>query len=440
MVHNMSKKQAKTGKNIKFYVKDIRCFEGKQVFDIRPLTFLVGENSTGKTTVLGCFSVLFRAIFPRYLENSIDFNMEPYNMGSFENIARKSKSKNGKKINNEFKIGFESQWPNLIIELCFRKDNTRAEPIVKYIDVKHDGNILKLNHKNKKIIYTIKSKNERYVPFPKFFIEEDIFMPIGIALDILQRKFIKDKKKDDSIANIIRSIRHDIQICLGNITNLAPVRSKPQRTYNSIREAPNPEGKEVPMYLMRISSTDVKKWEALRKQLITFGKNSGMFTDIKVEKFGKKSVGGPFELQFSIRGTQSNFMDIGYGVSQVLPLLVRILVQEDIKFVLQQPEVHLHPKAQAELASLFITSIKNKGHSFLIETHSDYMVDRARIEIQKGKINPDQVSVIYLETLKNGSVKAHNISFDKQGNVLNAPPGYRSFFLKEMDSVLGFNN
>ena len=435
----MSKKQVKTGKNIKFYVKDIRCFEGQQVFDIRPLTFLVGENSTGKTTVLGCFNVLCQAIAGYFVENMIDFNMDPYNMGSFENIARKPKSKKGEKIKNEFKIGFKSQQPSITVEICFKKNKTRAEPIVKYVDIKHGGNTFKLDYKNEKIIYQINSKDKKSFFFPKHWSEEDLFIPIRIIFNMIHREFIKGKKKHNTIINAIKTLQQDIRKCVQYILSVAPVRSKPQRTYNPIRETPNPEGKEVPMYLMRISSTDAKGWKALRNQLVNFGKSSGMFTDIKVEKFGKKSVGGPFELRFSVRGIQSNFMDIGYGVSQVLPLLMRIFWIQDIKFLLQQPEVHLHPKAQAELASLFITSIKSKGHSFLIETHSDYMVDRARIEIQRGKINPDQVSVIYLETLKNGSVKAHNISFDKQGNVLNAPPSYRSFFLKEIDRVLGFD-
>ena len=47
-------------------------------------------------------------------------------------------------------------------------------------------------------------------------------------------------------------------------------------------------------------------------------------------------------------------MDVGYGVSQVLPILVRIFTERDAKFLLQQPEVHLHPKGQVELASLLV--------------------------------------------------------------------------------------
>ena len=105
---------------------------------------------------------------------------------------------------------------------------------------------------------------------------------------------------------------------------------------------------------------------------------------------------------------------------------------------MQQPEAHLHPKGQAELSSLMVDIIKRRKHNFIIETHSDYMVDRARIEIMNGKILPEDVSLIYLEP-KGNHVEVHNITFDEQGNLLGVPPGYREFFLKESDRLLSFD-
>ena len=122
-----------------------------------------------------------------------------------------------------------------------------------------------------------------------------------------------------------------------------------------------------------------------------------------------------------------NIIDVGYGVNQILPILVRILRAKRSGFLIQQPEVHLHPKGQAELASLLIALSQKLKHSFVVETHSDYMIDRARIEIRKGNIRPEDVSLIYLEP-KQRSVKAHNISFDRMGNLVGTPTHYREFF------------
>ena len=108
-------------------------------------------------------------------------------------------------------------------------------------------------------------------------------------------------------------------------------------------------------------------------------------------------------------------------------------------YLLQQPEVHLHPKAQAELTSLLAQLASMGNQSFVVETHSDYMVDRARIEIRRGNINADDVSLIYLEPKKN-VVKVHNITFDKMGNMMGVPPHFRDFFLLETDRLMGFED
>ena len=72
-----------------FTMEDVRCFSERQTLEIRPLTFLVGENSTGKTTALACFHVLVD-----YLRNrGVDFNLHPYSMGTFKDIVRNSTKK-----------------------------------------------------------------------------------------------------------------------------------------------------------------------------------------------------------------------------------------------------------------------------------------------------------------------------------------------------------
>ena len=140
------------------------------------------------------------------------------------------------------------------------------------------------------------------------------------------------------------------------VFSAAPIRSRPKRTYDPTREFYDPEGSDIPMRLMRIQATQKKRWEALKAQLIEFGKLSGLFQNIEVKNLGG-SIGNPFQLKVKVRGPNSNIIDVGYGVSQILPVLVQILHwstfpghQVEFPFLLlQQPEVHLHPRAQAEL-------------------------------------------------------------------------------------------
>jgi predicted ATPase len=164
-----------------------------------------------------------------------------------------------------------------------------------------------------------------------------------------------------------------------------------------------------------------------------------MFSDITVKRHGRQ-MSDPFQLQVKVRtGPRANIMDVGYGVSQGLPILVDVRSQTHSVLLLQQPEVHLHPRAQAELASLFVASYKKNNNHFMIETHSDYIIDRIRILAKKRVIDPDDVSILYFAPERN-AVRIHNISLDDNGDLEGVPDGYRDFFIRESDRLLGFTD
>lgn len=438
-----------------FTMEEVRCFGERQTLEIRPLTFLVGENSTGKTTALACFHIL-----ADYLRGTgIDFNQPPYSLGTFRDIVRNSKKKE-----KNFKLGFAGRHSfagrcsneNVKVAVEFVEKKGGIEPTVSSMRVKFvDGEIiLETGQQIAKTVHlaTYDEKQNQYQIFcgpdtltsPYFKILSLHFRGESdgeIALDeYLSKKIhyigIGDYRPWDSFGSL-------------SVISTSPIRSRPKRTYDPAREFDDPEGSDIPMYLMRIEATQKKEWEKLKQQLIEFGTSSGLFQDIKIKNFGQ-SLGGPFQLQFKVKGPASNIIDVGYGVSQVLPILVQILNHGIRKgtepeygdmsyFLLQQPEVHLHPRAQAEFSSL-LAKLANQGNqSFIIETHSDYMIDRARIEIRKGNIKPEDVSLIYFEP-KGNIVKVHNIGFDKMGNLTNVPKHYRDFFLLESDRLMGFED
>ncbi len=215
----------------------------------------------------------------------------------------------------------------------------------------------------------------------------------------------------------------------------APIRTNPRRTYDPIGLEPEPEGSHVPMLLARLSRAGGNgQWARLASELSKFGSQSGLFDGIEVIRKGK---GGsdPFQIGVKTSGPTFNLIDVGYGVSQSLPILVETVLQsEDITFLLQQPEVHLHPRAQAELGSFFASQIGRK-HRFVIETHSDHLIDRVRMEVRRGTLKPEQVSLLYFERQKQGAT-IHNLGLGVDGTILDPPRGYRQFFLDEERSLL----
>ena len=100
-------------------------------------------------------------------------------------------------------------------------------------------------------------------------------------------------------------------------------------------------------------------------------------------------------------------------------------------FLLQQPEVHLHPSAQAALGSLFC-DVAGAGRQLVIETHSDHLMNRVRMDVRddESDLSPDDVSILYFEREGLG-VKIHSLRIDEEGNVLGAPDSYGSFFMQE---------
>ena len=130
---------------------------------------------------------------------------------------------------------------------------------------------------------------------------------------------------------------------------------------------------------------------------------------------------------------------MGYGVSQVLPIITELL-RPDVSplFLLQQPEVHLHPRAQAVLGSLFCQVASRRDCQLVIETHSDHLMDRVRMEVRDGKtkLKPDEVSILFFESRGLG-VQIHSLRLDEEGNIRHAPESYRRFFMQETQRSLG---
>ena len=222
----------------------------------------------------------------------------------------------------------------------------------------------------------------------------------------------------------------------------APVRSKPRRTYDPARTAKDPEGDYVPMYLAREYFQHKGRWTSLKERLEDFGQDAGLFDEISIKPLGRRES-EPFQVQVRkfadrLKGPPRNLIDVGYGVSQVLPVITELL-RDDAPpmFLLQQPEVHLHPSAQAALGSLFC-QVARPIRQLVVETHSDHLLDRVRMDIRDGKteLKPDDVSILFFER---GAldVRIHSLRLDKDGNVLDAPQSYRRFFMEETTRSLG---
>ena len=122
--------------------------------------------------------------------------------------------------------------------------------------------------------------------------------------------------------------------------------------------------------------------------------------------------------------------DVGFGISQLLPFIVQSLVPEKQIISIEQPEVHVHPKLQADLGELLAAAIKEPHQKrFIVETHSEHLILRLQHLVYKGEVKPEDVSVIYVSRGPEGA-KAERLRLDEEGDFIDEWPN--GFFLERL--------
>jgi predicted ATPase len=142
------------------------------------------------------------------------------------------------------------------------------------------------------------------------------------------------------------------------------------------------------------------------------------------------------ELTRNIGPTNINIVDAGQGMSQALPLVVRALMptEKDTLIVMEQPELHLHPAAHGDLAELFVNSLTEGSKRYLIETHSQNFVLRLRRLIAQGTLKPNDLALYFVDfDEESGTSNLKPIKVDELGEVDFWP---EKIFNESLDEVL----
>lgn len=141
-----------------------------------------------------------------------------------------------------------------------------------------------------------------------------------------------------------------------------------------------------------------------------------------------------YEVKVKKNKTSSEVLitDVGFGVSQILPVLVLCYyVPEGSIILLEQPEIHLHPSVQADLADVLIDVVMNRNVQIILESHSEHLLRRLQRRVAEGRISSDKVN-LYFCRMDNGTSKIENLELDEYGSIKNWPP---NFFGDEMGEL-----
>ena len=127
-------------------------------------------------------------------------------------------------------------------------------------------------------------------------------------------------------------------------------------------------------------------------------------------------------------------LDLGSGIAQVLPIITQAFKSNGEMILIEEPEIHLHPKAQAELGGMFADAAKEKNNTFIIETHSENLLLRLEKLIRHGELSKDDVSVIYVDKNENGSY-CIPLELDAEGDIINISDVPDGFFEEGFDEL-----
>ncbi len=436
-----------------YHIENVRCIRRAQKVPIRPITILVGENSTGKTSFLGCYQVLHNMFHRSRVRATArpDFNESPFLLGSFRDIASRGKN------SHEFKLGAKLQFDRngSVGDVVISFSNSEEEPCVSQVSFEFGSAIpLQLTfgkHEEQTLSVTGPGfeiqVGKPYGPRPQNFQDALYYLDRLVNLGGIDEKIAANESHRLLYAYVnkcfprlkkphpLAALHYSLFSLASNVAAVAPVRSSPKRTYDKYTEVSTQFGEN----LMRLLETKESRATTAAKQFFAFGKESQMYSDVKVKWTGRV-ITDPYQVLVKARGPMTNIMHVGYGVSQVLPIVAEVCATERrTMFLLQQPEVHLHPRSQAALASFLVDASSKLGHTFIVESHSDYIIDRFRIKVRKGELEPDQISILYFAPSR-AKVSIQHIELDSQGNLLNPSKQFGDFFLNEGMQLLGFDN
>ena len=445
-------------------LRNFRCFRSKQSARIAPLTLLVGENSTGKTSFLAAVREIWNfASNP----SGIDFRKAPFDLGTLPDIVYNES--HAQSVSKSFEIGchgkyyskfdYFKEYPD---DCSFQLDVVfQSRSAVPYpYEATSRSNDLKIRfsvHKQTDLQFSFGKGDRTWLIKRENALKHNRSSnsPLSNWLELLSwapsfdyDKFCEQLESQNNDQTNPSEDAYDEWSELIDVFGLAkfsipsarvPIRSKPNRTYDPVNPTPNREESEFPNHLTPTHYQDGHQWGKTKKHLELFGQKSGLFQEINVKQLGD-TESGPFQLEVKRKGRKNgNLIDVGFGVNQVLPIVAGLQSENGPDLVLlQQPEVHLHPSAQAALGNLFCDYAAT-GKCLIAETHSEYIVDRVRILVRKNEFDHNKVSIIFFEP-NDDEVTMHNMTLDKFGNLNGAPEGYRDFFLKETDCLLGFND
>lgn len=389
-------------------IKELRIANFKGVadevtFSIRPITLFIGPNSSGKSSALHALAALSQTVkltgSPRPLV--LDDEYAQVHLGRFIEVIHSKSYQDSMSIG----IGIDRIGRGLAISkatpvvsandpltasYAFRSTRRTQDMYMERAEFALGGRNLSFRAERQGATYAARLDGK--------VVQLRVSGAVGLKM-VVAPSFAGRRASDDVLEAYLLSqvLSEVVSEHLRKTLYLGPFRQSPQRRYPTRGSNPVEVGAVGESAVTMLANEYVQtKTRPHLKEVSQWLKKMGLAQSVDVSRVGKSDL---FDVSMQLSdGASLPLADLGYGLSQVLPVLVQCsFAPKGSTLLFEQPELHLHPAAAQKLAGVFADVVNNKDVRLVAETHSKDLFLQLLRELQAGKIALDQIAAYEVE-------------------------------------------
>ncbi len=290
---------------------------------------------------------------------------------------------------------------------------------------------------------------------PHFALKRTRGRPFHIPPPAKTHLFPQQLKWSYHNADLLGDLELEYEKLMDRIHYLGPLRDYPQRQYYWSGASPDdvgPRGERAIDAILAATAQGERRqlkkyahYQPFQQIIARWLRQLGLIDRFSIEEIGTGS--NLYQAQVTAKGSNASttLTDVGFGVSQVLPVLVLLYyVPERSVVMLEQPEIHLHPAVQSRLADLFLCVAKHRNLQLIVESHSQHLLQRLQRRVAEGECHvpglgttfPFHISStdvrLYFSSIAGGVGKLADLKLNRWGEIENWPD---DFFGNEMGEI-----
>jgi len=422
-------------------LRNFRCFADSRPIPIKPLTVVFGRNNSGKSSILYSLLLLRQTLDSPEYGQRLNMRGPLYPAGTFADVVHQHFSKEN--ITMEFGVRCSTPVVDCKLDLEFSSGEPQPPRLVRLSVDPGDGVRLEIRRgpgRGGPYELLLDGKSLGGERAANFLFPVNQFLPL-IGDEPPRRG--RPSPKQDETRRTARRILKEFEASLLGIRAVGAFRTAPERRYDYQGRPPelvDLRGENVVHALIEDGTRRGKRPGELLRAVNQWLSRVGRVKLMPLKRLSPTARLYEVRLRDIDSGRWANFADVGFGIGQAFPVLVEGL-RTPIKgtFIVQEPEIHLHPDAQLAMADFLITLARSR-RNVIVETHSEAVLLRVRRAIldteSHSGFGANDVCVIHVSKQKDGSSVTRVLEVDQLGQIQDWPKGFMEELTTERMAIL----